>query len=363
MTGLRTPQPEWLRALRRQQTCVLVSVIQTQGSAPRIAGARMVVSREQSCDTIGGGHLEWQATQVARELLHAVDTHLLACDSPDLATACQVRLQRYALGASLGQCCGGVVWLLFEPLPAGHTHRFLQAMPNQRLDSHLQDIQHISPTQLHARLVTSFHEQSSDAQSNAAQASGHIDWQQERLIEYPLRYSQTLAIFGGGHVTQALLPMLLPLDWHCIVVDSREEVSAWFARQSAAWSQANAAIELRDSPLDEVKTLPPNTLLVIMTHDHQLDFAVLLAALARDDWRYLGLIGSHSKYASFMHRLRARGVTPARQALLTSPIGVAHISGKTPQEVAIAIAAELLQVASGIPASTLPGKWRQADAS
>ncbi|MCD5974764.1 xanthine dehydrogenase accessory protein XdhC [Pseudomonas quasicaspiana] len=96
----------WISALADLQTqgeaCVLVTIIEERGSTPRNAGSKMVVSAERIFDTIGGGHLEYKAMEIAREML--------ASGSQD------TRLERFSLGASLGQCCGGVNVLLFEPM-------------------------------------------------------------------------------------------------------------------------------------------------------------------------------------------------------------------------------------------------------
>ncbi|QQE90321.1 xanthine dehydrogenase accessory protein XdhC [Azotobacter chroococcum] len=96
----------WIDALadlqRRGEPCVLVTIVEEQGSTPRNAGAKMVVERERLHDTIGGGHLEFKAMQIAREMLEKRSQ--------------AARLERFALGASLGQCCGGATVLLFEPL-------------------------------------------------------------------------------------------------------------------------------------------------------------------------------------------------------------------------------------------------------
>ena len=96
----------WIDALADLQNqgepCVLVTIIEELGSTPRNAGSKMVISANQSFDTIGGGHLEYKAMKIAREMLASgkQDTHL----------------ERFSLGASLGQCCGGATVLLFEPM-------------------------------------------------------------------------------------------------------------------------------------------------------------------------------------------------------------------------------------------------------
>lgn len=96
----------WINALadlqRQGEPCVLVTLIEEQGSTPRNAGSKMVISATQTFDTIGGGHLEYKAMQIARDMLAN------GKQAPDL--------QRFSLGASLGQCCGGVAVLLFEPM-------------------------------------------------------------------------------------------------------------------------------------------------------------------------------------------------------------------------------------------------------
>ncbi|MGC1329059.1 xanthine dehydrogenase accessory protein XdhC [Pseudomonas sp.] len=96
----------WISALadlqQQGEPCVLVTIIEEKGSTPRNAGSKMVVSATQLYDTIGGGHLEYKAMHIARQMLA----------SGSQAT----HLERFSLGASLGQCCGGVTVLLFEPM-------------------------------------------------------------------------------------------------------------------------------------------------------------------------------------------------------------------------------------------------------
>jgi xanthine dehydrogenase accessory factor len=96
----------WISALaelqKQGEPCVLVTIIDERGSTPRNAGSKMVVCAAQLFDTIGGGHLEFKAMQIARDMLAEGSQ--------------QTRLERFSLGASLGQCCGGVNVLLFEPM-------------------------------------------------------------------------------------------------------------------------------------------------------------------------------------------------------------------------------------------------------
>ncbi|MFG5860229.1 xanthine dehydrogenase accessory protein XdhC [Metapseudomonas sp. CR1201] len=102
----------WISALadlqQRGEPCVLVTIIEERGSTPRNAGSKMVVTADRIFETIGGGHLEFKAMEIAREMLES--------RSQD------TRLERFSLGASLGQCCGGATVLLFEPMGQPQAH-------------------------------------------------------------------------------------------------------------------------------------------------------------------------------------------------------------------------------------------------
>ena len=111
---------DWLTALPDDTTpSVLVTVALVEGSGPREAGAKMRVHNEGQLDTIGGGHLELRAVEIAKTML--------------ATGATQAKLERFALGPSLGQCCGGVVWLAFEPVD-GHLATVLQVLRERRQD-------------------------------------------------------------------------------------------------------------------------------------------------------------------------------------------------------------------------------------
>lgn len=109
MTGfLPLPSEDWLGALAKRRAdgtpCALVTVLAVEGSAPRPAGTKMLVDPDGQTGSIGGGHLELDAVEAARAMLAKGEA------AP--------RVERYALGPKLGQCCGGAVTLCFEPFPA-----------------------------------------------------------------------------------------------------------------------------------------------------------------------------------------------------------------------------------------------------
>jgi len=239
----------WLTALtdadRAGEACVLVTVLRTAGSAPREAGAKMVVTRHGQADTIGGGTLEHRCVDHARSLLGGA--------AP--------MTRDYPLGPALGQCCGGHVTVLFEPIAA------------------------------------------------------------------PWR----VALFGAGHVGQAVVRVLATLPCRVDWVDAREE-------QFPASLPANVHASAPADPVALVDRLSPRTAMVVMTHDHALDFSLVAAGLARDVAAVL-LIGSATKRARFARRLGSLAADPR----FVCPIGDPAVGGKLPAEIAIATAAELLK--------------------
>ncbi len=147
-------------------------------------------------------------------------------------------------------------------------------------------------------------------------------------------------LFGGGHVGRAIVELLgtVPVRTHWI--DSRDEV---FPTRLPA----NARAEHSDPVHGAVPMLEAGSRVLIMSFSHAEDLDVVAACLKRQrqhgDLPYIGLIGSKSKWATFRHRLEARGFTAEELAQITSPIGVAGVIGKEPEVIAVAVVAQILQ--------------------
>lgn len=156
---------------------------------------------------------------------------------------------------------------------------------------------------------------------------------------YPER--PAVAIFGAGHVGWAILQVLgtLPLALH--LIDSRAE-----QLERALPTPLTATVSRHHAPVPEsvLETLPAGAHLLILTHDHAEDLAVLERALRADRYGSVGLIGSASKWAHFRRELLAQGLTEGDLARVVTPIGLPGVPGKSPQAVAIAVAAQLLGV-------------------
>lgn len=300
---------------------VLVTVAIVQGSGPREAGAKMLVSAERLLDTIGGGHLEMRAVEIARAMLLAGRAR---------------HLERFALGPSLGQCCGGVVHLAFE-LADPDQARLLEQRRQQdswRLvaldgaaDSALFDA---GARQLMGAACPPFDR--SRATHVMQQADGRR-W----LVDRVLAPRAHLVLFGAGHVGAAIVRALAHLPCTVTWVDERDDM---FPLEVPA----NVTVEASDVPEALVAAAPRGASYLVMTHSHALDQRLAEAIMARDGVGWFGLIGSQTKRRQFEHRLRERGADPSRIAAMVCPVGLAGITNKAPAVIAASVCAQLLAV-------------------
>jgi xanthine dehydrogenase accessory factor len=224
----------------------------------------MVVTESGLIGTLGGGNVEHQAIAHAREFKNKCT-------------------KRFALGPSLGQCCGGVMDLSFE-----------------RINS---------------------------SQYDALQAN--LD-----------KACRPIALFGGGHVGRAIVNVLASLPYRVTWIDSRDEI---FPEDV----HTHVICEHSDPVQSAVGLLTAGSAVLIMSFSHAEDLEIVQECLKRQrragDLPFIGLIGSKTKWATFQNRLRERGFTAEELAQITCPIGVAGINGKEPEVIAVAVAAQLLQ--------------------
>lgn len=324
--------PDWLRGLQvaiyEQQPCVLITLVKTQGSVPREVGARMLMTAQACCGTIGGGRLEWQASKRARQLL----------TQPQAISSIEV----FTLGPHLDQCCGGVASVHYEYFPLADIVWFetLLARWQQGLSTTLRSYPQVWPHTGRGRDLVETH---SDHGIQLLEPEAGKFYLIESFFPSPAH----LVIFGAGHVAQALVQILLPLDWHIHWVDNRAELFP-----SLPAGQASLSYSVIDPAVFALEQVPADSFCLIMTHEHSLDLDLCAELLARSDLAYVGLIGSATKAARFRKRLLEQGLSAEQVARLVCPIGIRGIQSKQPAAIAISIAAQLLQLREkGIAAS------------
>jgi xanthine dehydrogenase accessory factor len=333
-----------LDLLSRGVRCVLVTGAQVKGSAPREPGAKMLVWESDTAGSVGGGHLEFQAIAFAHRMLAA------GGGSPPI-------LESFSLGPDLNQCCGGRVSLLFEALDdsaqlwlqewlkvAGGREpsalvRHRQGDAFTRRIVRAEEVDALSPEFLRRPLRALF-AGSHAVHVNAADGNSYV-------IELAGERRDHVLLFGAGHVGKAVVHALAPLPFRITWIDGRSD--AFPPDTPPQVDKITSA-----SPPGEVAGAPPGTLYLVMTHSHPLDLEICAQVLRRDDFGFLGLIGSETKRARFSSRLRAIGIPPHMLGRLTCPIGIPGIGSKEPAAIAAAVAAQLLIVAERRQAERKP---------
>ena len=195
--------------------------------------------------------------------------------------------RHYPLGPALGQCCGGAVTLRFARLAHAAVRAWPLAAP--------------------------------------------------RFL---------LQLYGAGHVGRAIVQLLAGIPCQVQWIDEREDEFPADATLPPHIEKVCVA------PVEaEVDIAPANACYLVLTHRHDLDMRIAEAILRRGDFRYLGLIGSRTKRARFLHRYEERGIPAATLGRMTCPIGVPGIEGKEPEVIAVAVVAQLLQLPALAPAA------------
>ena len=378
--------PTLVRLLERDPIVARVVVTDARGSTPREPGAFMLLGHSGVEGSIGGGRLEWEALAAARTLL--ADPNVPA------------RVNKVVLAADVGQCCGGVVsvWLdkftrddlpvlraaadagarggavLVSEVTAGGVRRqVVRPETHLRMSSPL-------PHESHPRARPAIsadassdatgtvdrppHEPRPRAQSAMSNAfTGVIAAAVDRLLREPRQDASPVVLataagatapsnltfierlddnlpavwlYGAGHVGQALARILMELPLRLTWIDSRAEL---FPK-----TLPDGVRVLQDA--DSVRTAfdaPVGAYFVVMSHSHPLDFELCHALLERNDFAWLGLIGSDSKAARFRSRLARSGLGRDVIEKLVCPIGVEGITSKWPAAIAVAVAAQLMQ--------------------
>ncbi len=337
----------WIESLANAVThegcAVVVVVAGVQGSAPREAGTTMVVSASSCAGSIGGGHLEFEATRIAREALAG----------PTSGTW----IVRFPLAARLGQCCGGVATLAFSKIQSTARGWVDVALACARTGAPFAIVSSIAKhaahviitaddvrgslggSELDSKAIALARSRLAGANAGAALVRTASETDATLLIRIQRPDPFPVLIFGNGHVGRALASVLAVLPAHVRWIDSR-------TRDFPSVVASNVCVVVSDSPEDELRDAPGGAFIVVTTHSHALDYALIETAVTRSDLRYVGLIGSKAKRAQFERRLAARGALVDAFARVHCPIGATGVAikSKDPGAIAVAIAAEMLVV-------------------
>ena len=333
-----------LSLLEREEPFALVTLVERLGSAPRAAGAQMLVRRDGSiAGTIGGGLLEATMMREAEEAIAAGGSHVSAVELTGQSVA----------GSTM--ICGGHAAVLVAFVPAGDVdlRALLGALARARADGRAAwlctfFVAQPGPTEVSYGLLQDGADPLGQAPCAPAElhalagkiaVHGSAELPDGRSVSVEALLPPTMAVIcGAGHVARALAPVAAAVGFDVVVLDDRPEFAA------AERFPGPSRVVLLESFKDAFAglTITPRSFVVIVTRGHAHDFSVLEQAL-RTEAGYIGLMGSASKREKIFRALTADGFSSADLERGFSPIGIA-IAAETPAELAVSITAELIRV-------------------
>jgi xanthine dehydrogenase accessory factor len=328
---------------------VLATIIRQQGSAPRTAGTRMLITPAQEIvGTIGGGSLEGQTMQAVARMGPGAPARVLSFDLTNKDAA------------DMEMICGGLVLVLLDYIQPDDSnralfHRWRESLSQGRRavlvsiaqgdETHIQRIEHAvldSDGGVHGDFDFSADTMEKLSRLMTQPAQIHVLHLEDRLIVAdPGQIAPTLYIFGGGHVARPTAHLAAMTGFNVVVLDDRPEFSAAERFPEAMETRTIASFETA------FDNLPVNgsAYIIIVTRGHLHDRTVLAQAL-KTPAAYIGMIGSRRKRDTIYERLLEDGYTAADMDRVHSPIGLA-IGADTPEEIAVSIVAEMIAVRAG----------------
>ena len=304
---------EWHKAGRR---AALATVIETWGSAPRRAGAQLVIAGDGKMQgSVSGGCVEGA---VVVEALEALDQG-------------QARVLEYGVSDddafAVGLACGGTIRVLVEPVGATLSEDMLITIVATRATreqlAYVADLNSQDRTLVTDGYPARFAQDKSGVEEDGQTFVG--------IHNPPLR----LAIVGGVHIAQALVPMARIAGYDPVIIDPREAFGA-----QARFPDTKVINDWPDDALAEMG-LDARTALVLLTHDPKIDDPALHLALKSKVF-YIGALGSTRSHAKRVARLEDAGFSSDEIARIHGPIGL-NIGSVNPQEIAISIIAQMTQ--------------------
>ncbi|CQR72054.1 putative xanthine dehydrogenase subunit A [Sporomusa ovata DSM 2662] len=332
-----------VKLLSTGENVVLATIFHSAGSAPRSAGAKMIICPDGSIiGTVGGGRVEADTIELAKEVLANRQSVILPFDLTG------------ADAAGLGMICGGKGEILLDYLDAANNdnrliYEAILATMNKAQKAWLMTELSSHPVAGQTRqqclvmqdgtIIGNFHcepEFLEKMSSGPAKISIHADANENRIfIVDPIRTISTVYLFGAGHISQQIAKLTEMVGFVTVVIDDRP---AFANRERFPLSEIMVVDNfecMAKLPIDQ------DSYLVIVTRGHLHDRTVLEQALETEAG-YIGMIGSKNKRDHLYKILQEQGVSAAKLQQVYSPIGI-DIYAETPEEIAVSIVAELIK--------------------
>ena len=322
-----------LDKIRENEDLVLCSIIASSGSTPRGSGAKMVVFADGTTyGTIGGGAVEYESIRFAKEALEKRSAFIRGFDLSSNQTA------------DIGMVCGGKVVVYFQywagsDPSAAQMLKHIVSLYDRSVNAWL--LTHITEGAVRQMGVYEegmgllFAEIPDDVIQPLLLSRAVLQQGEPTYYVEPLTQAGIVYVFGGGHVSQELVPVIEHVRFRPVVYEDREA----FATPQLFPKAVRTVVAPFTGVLQQLD-ITDKDYVVIMTRGHQADYRVLEQVM-HTPAAYIGVIGSRQKIAATFKKLVEAGIAEKELTRIHTPIGL-PIKGETPAEIAISIAAEMI---------------------
>jgi xanthine dehydrogenase accessory factor len=342
---------EIVKALEKKENCVLATLINRVGSAPRAVGAKYLIKEDgSSLGSIGGGCVEAEVWQEAQKVMEKQEGRILHFD---------LTSEQLAEG---GLVCGGNIDIFLEPLREDFLNIYEEAAKIRQKGGSaiLATLVLVGGDFLKGEGSKVLIRTSGE---KVGSLLGGAEWEKKALSEgeealrekkprilvfsyegrrmevllEPVFCEPTVYIFGGGHVSEQIAPLAKNVHFKVVVIDDRE----MFANRKR-FREADEIIVSEFEKCFDRLNIDESSYIVIVTRGHLYDGIVLEQAV-ESNARYIGMIGSRKKIGTLYQSLIEKGLPKEALSRVHAPIGI-EINSETPEEIAVSIVAELIKV-------------------
>jgi xanthine dehydrogenase accessory factor len=319
--------------LERGQTGAIATIVDKLGAAPREEGAKMFVGEDgRFFGTVGGGCMEAEVWQEARKVMKTRECKFV-----------HYRMNGKEVEDG-GMICGGNVDIFLEPLFDRHKDIYEAVGNLGKRGRRAITVTRFGKDSFSKSLVDAYGGQWGDP-IDVGELAGYEKFFTDKcpkvleggVVVEPLRIASSLYIFGAGHISQYLAQAAKLVDFNVVVIDDRAD----FANKER-FPGADRVIAIDFQKAFEDLDYTGDVYAVIVTRGHKHDAYVLEEALKRPS-KYIGMIGSKRKVKMVYDYLKGKGIGEEALSAVHAPIGL-KINSETPQEIAISIVAELIEV-------------------
>ena len=299
--------------LLKQKPVVLLCVLESSGSSPGRQGFKMAVTEDELYGSIGGGIMEHKFVEMAKDLMRKNKEEVL------------VKKQVHSKNSTFqsGMICSGEQTVAVYPV---HVDASVVLQIAIAIEKNKNGTFHLSPQGF------SYSESTPANDAISFQKISESDW----LYTEKTGYKNILTIIGGGHVSFAFSRLMSNMDFYIRVIDDRPRLNTLDQNQFA-----HEKILITYDDLSNFLSEGENSYVVIMTFGYRSD-GIVVRQLLNKNFRYLGLLGSKAKIKKMLIELEEEGFDPVVIQKLHAPVGIT-INSRTPDEIAVSIAAEIIQ--------------------